>query len=201
MIVILDAGHGGMIDGVYQTSGKRSPVWDDGSQYFEGVGNRQIVAKLTAKLKAEGIEVFNANDSEKDMSLKERVAIINEKIKSNPDTEFIGVSVHSNAFSDQRANGWEVFVSNNSSIESILMASLINDKMKVEFVDSLNRGVKTANFYILSKTICPFILTENFFHTNEKECKEILMTDKGQDKIVKLHFDFIVDYLGIQKKD
>ena len=47
MIVILDAGHGGMIDGEYQTAGKRSPIWDDGSQYFEGVGNREIVSKLT----------------------------------------------------------------------------------------------------------------------------------------------------------
>jgi N-acetylmuramoyl-L-alanine amidase len=43
--VILDAGHGGIIDGVYQTHGKRSPIWEDGSQYFEGVGNRQIDRK------------------------------------------------------------------------------------------------------------------------------------------------------------
>ncbi len=57
--VILDAGHGGMIDGEYQTSGKRSPIWNDGSQYFEGVGNRQIVSKLTAKLKDKKINVFN----------------------------------------------------------------------------------------------------------------------------------------------
>lgn len=195
--VILDAGHGGMIDGVYQTAGKRSPIWDDGSQYFEGVGNRQIVDKLTKKLTAEGINVFNPNDSEKDMKLSERVSIINNEIKSNPDTEFIGISVHSNAFRDGRANGWSVHVSNNCSVDSLIMADSSMNQMKVEFPDSLNRGVKRNDFYILRNTICPFILTENFFMTNEKECKEILMTQEGQDKIVKLHFDFILDYLGV----
>ena len=72
MIVILDAGHGGMIDGEYQTPGKRSPIWDDGSQYFEGVGNREIVSKLTDKLTEKGIEVFNANPTEKDMKLSRK---------------------------------------------------------------------------------------------------------------------------------
>ena len=35
---LLDPGHGGMIDGEYQTAGKRSPEFEFG-QYFEGVGN------------------------------------------------------------------------------------------------------------------------------------------------------------------
>ena len=43
---ILDNGHGGMIDGVYQTPGKRSPVWPDGTQLFEGEFNRAIVDRL-----------------------------------------------------------------------------------------------------------------------------------------------------------
>ena len=34
--IILDAGHGGMINGKYQTKGKRSPVWEDGSVLYEG---------------------------------------------------------------------------------------------------------------------------------------------------------------------
>ena len=43
---------------------------------------------------------------------------------------------------------------------------------------------KEANFYILKYTKCPFVLLENFFHTNEDECKNILMSSEGQDKIV-----------------
>ena len=198
MKIILDAGHGGMIDGVYQTSGKRSPIWDDGSQYFEGVGNRQIVSKLTDELNKKGIDVFNANDSEKDMSLSERVSIINKEIKSNPDSEYIGISIHSNGFHDVRANGWSVHVSSNCSVDSLILAEMSSKKMKSEFPNHVMRGVKTNNFYILKNTICPFILTENFFMTNEKECKEILMTESGQDKIVKIHLDLICEFLGIE---
>ncbi|MEF1204613.1 hypothetical protein [Photobacterium damselae] len=42
-LFILDAGHGGIINGQYQTEGKRSPIWDDGSQLFEGEFNRAVV--------------------------------------------------------------------------------------------------------------------------------------------------------------
>ena len=56
MIWLLDAGHGGInpSTGEYVTPGKRSPVWQKGllnmSQYYEGVGNRQIVDKIAAAL-------------------------------------------------------------------------------------------------------------------------------------------------------
>ena len=33
---LLDPGHGGIIDGVYQTAGKRSPKFPDGSVLYEG---------------------------------------------------------------------------------------------------------------------------------------------------------------------
>ena len=42
-IWILDNGHGGIINGVYQTAGKRSPIWADGTQLFEGEFNRAIM--------------------------------------------------------------------------------------------------------------------------------------------------------------
>lgn len=50
MIVLLDNGHGGLINGEYQTPGKRSPIWDDGSQLFEGELNRAIVARIAESL-------------------------------------------------------------------------------------------------------------------------------------------------------
>ncbi|MCG9704983.1 hypothetical protein [Photobacterium damselae] len=43
-LFILDAGHGGIINGQYQTAGKRSPIWSDGSQLFEGEFKRVSVS-------------------------------------------------------------------------------------------------------------------------------------------------------------
>lgn len=50
MIVLLDNGHGGIVNGEYQTTGKRSPIWDDGSQLFEGEFNRAIVNRIIERL-------------------------------------------------------------------------------------------------------------------------------------------------------
>ena len=47
---ILDNGHGGVIDGVYQTKGKRSPKFENGDVLYEGVFNRRVVKKLSELL-------------------------------------------------------------------------------------------------------------------------------------------------------
>ena len=62
-----DPGHGGIVDGQYMTSGKRSPLWKDGTQYFEGVGNRQIVQKLIRKCDEHNIYNFDVVASEYDI--------------------------------------------------------------------------------------------------------------------------------------
>jgi len=194
-VIILDAGHGGLINGVYQTKGKRSPVWDDGSVYYEGVGNREIVKKLTERLEADGIEVYNSNPTNYDIPLGTRVKNINAEIRANKDKKYIGVSVHSNGFSKESAHGWSVYTYTNGSLDSHKLANLSTEAMKLEFPDRRLRGKKSANFYILKNTICPFILTENFFHTNRDECKNILMTEEGQNKIVNLHYKFITEFI------
>ena len=43
--ILLDNGHG------YDTPGKRSPIWPDGSQLFEWEFNRDIVSRIEILLK------------------------------------------------------------------------------------------------------------------------------------------------------
>ncbi len=194
-VVVLDAGHGGVINGVYQTKGKRSPVWDDGSQYFEGVGNREIYKKLRAKLTANCIEVYNPNESDIDMPLRTRTSKINDYIKNNPDKKFVGISIHSNGFSKESAHGWSVYTYTKASEDSKKLSSLLAKEMKVKFPDRRLRGEKTAGFWMVKHTKCPFVLTENFFMTNKDECQNILMSEEQQDKIVDMHFDAIMEFI------
>lgn len=194
-VVVLDAGHGGVINGVYQTKGKRSPVWDNGSQYFEGVGNREIYKKLRAKLTANCIEVYNPNESDVDMPLRARTSKINKYIKDNPDKKFFGISIHSNGFSKESAHGWSVYTYTKASEDSKTLSSLLAKEMKIKFPDRRLRGEKTAGFWMVKHTNCPFALTENFFMTNQDECQNILMNEEQQDKIVDMHFDAIMNFI------
>jgi len=184
---VLDPGHGGVLDGVYQTKGKRSPVWEDGTQYFEGEGNRNLAKKVADILDDLGISyVYTVEpDDPTDIPLAARTNFIN---KLNYKLKMV-VSIHSDAFSAPQAHGWSVFTSPGETTSDKVATVFYKEFVKMfpeETVrDSWRDGDadKEANFYILKKTKCPAILLENFFMTNPRECKEILMTEEGQDKI------------------
>ena len=193
---ILDNGHGGVIDGVYQTSGKRSPVWPSGEVLYEGEFNRSIVDRLVKMCKSNNIDHINLVDTPKDISLSERVNTANRIAKSS-EKPCIYVSIHANGFSDESANGWEVFTSPGET-KSDPIATVLYEKAKAEFPErkmrpSMGDGDpdKESNFYVLIHTTMPAILSENFFMTNYRECHEILMSESGRDRVAKIHFQMI----------
>ena len=193
---ILDNGHGGMIDGVYQTPGKRSPVWPDGEVLYEGEFNRAIVDRLMVLCEANGIDAINLVNTPNDISLSERTSTANKLAKSS-DKPCIYVSIHANGFSDEAANGWEVFTSPGET-KSDPIATVLYEKAKAEFPErkmrpSMGDGDpdKEAKFTVLMNTSMPAILSENFFMTNYRECHEILMSESGRDRVAKIHFEMI----------
>lgn len=93
-LYLLDPGHSGLIKGVYQTAGKRSPKFDDGSVLYEGVNNRDNVKRVMAALKAEGIDCVDIVKSNKDVPLEKRVADANALHKERP---CVYISFHSDA--------------------------------------------------------------------------------------------------------
>jgi N-acetylmuramoyl-L-alanine amidase len=193
---ILDNGHGGMISGVYQTPGKRSPVWPDGEVLYEGEFNRAIVNRLVKMCEANNIDYIDLVATPKDVSLSERVETANRLARSS-DKPCVYVSIHANGFSDESANGWEVYTSPGETT-SDKIATVLYEKAKAEFPERKMRPStadgdpdKESNFYVLIHTTMPAILSENFFMTNYRECHEILMSESGRDRIAKIHFEMI----------
>ena len=192
---LFDNGHGGIIDGVYQTAGKRSPIWADGTQLFEGEFNRAIVKRLVKMCNEAGIDCINLVDTEEDVSLSSRTSKANE-IYRESEKPCIYVSVHANGFSDESANGWEVYTSTGQT-KSDSIADVLYEKAKAEFPEHKmrkdtrdNDNDKEANFWVLAQTAMSAILSENFFMTNEAESK-LLMSEEGRDRIAKIHFEMI----------
>lgn len=186
--IILDPGHGGIIDGVYQTPGKRSPVWADKTQLFEGEFNRSIVNRITEALASLGIPYVNVAPEDTDVSLVERVRRAYEYRNA------VYISVHSNAGG---GTGSEVYTSPGDTYSDYVATRFVQ-AFKDEFGDypfrtDLTDGDpdKEARFYVLTKTRIPAILTENFFMDNETECKRFLMTRQGRDRIAKVHVETI----------
>jgi N-acetylmuramoyl-L-alanine amidase len=186
---IFDNGHGGVIDGVYQTQGKRSPVWPNGEVLYEGEFNRGIVDRLMVLCEANNIDAVNLVATRKDVSLSERVQTANKLAKSS-DKPCIYVSIHANGFNEEQANGWSVYTSNGTT-KSDEIAKILLDKATAEFPDEYMRGRKESNFYVLKNTSMPAILSENFFMTNYDNCHKYLLSENGRDRVAKIHFEMI----------
>ena len=201
-IWVLDSGHGGVIDGIYQTEGKRSPIWPDGTQLFEGESNRDFVLRITKELEERNISYVNLIDNQLDTPLKIRTDLanmlnVNEQKKGKKKRIMIYVSIHSDAFNRQNARGWSVYTSPGQTL-SDKVADTFAKTWREEFplgklrTDARDGDVdKEAKFWVLTKTVMPAILTENFFMTNPRECKEILMSEEGRKKIAKYHYEAI----------
>ncbi len=188
-ILLVDNGHGSMIDGAYQTSGKRSPKRNDGTQLFEGEFNRAIVNRIIEELVRSTIPFVNIAPEYWDVSLKTRVNRANKYGKNA-----FYLSIHSNAGG---GTGSEIFTSKGST-KSDNYATIFGESFQNEFPNEKLRTDwsdgdldKEAQFYVLRKTIMPAILTENFFMDTERECKEFLMTRSGRDRIAKYHIEAI----------
>ena len=196
---ILDNGHGGIIDGVYQTSGKRSPKWEDGTQLFEGEFNRAVVKRIIKLCEKAGIECINLVDTEKDLSLRWRTDKANDIYRERQQSDgkkCIYVSVHANGFNKESAHGWSVYTTVGET-KSDKIAQVLHEKAKAEFPTHKMRmdtrdgdAAKESNFWVLRKVVMPAILSENFFMTNREESK-LLLSEEGRDRIAKIHFQMI----------
>ena len=196
---ILDNGHGGIIDGEYQTPGKRSPEWEDGTQLFEGEFNRAVVKRIIKLCDEAGIECINLVDTEEDLSLRWRTDRANDIFRERQQTDgkkCIYVSVHANGFTKESAHGWSVYTTEGET-KSDKIAQILHEKAKVEFPTHKMRmdtrdgdADKEANFWVLRKVVMPSILSENFFMTNREEFR-LLLSEEGRDRIAKIHFQMI----------
>ena len=78
------------------------------------------------------------------------------------------ISVHHNAASDRSVNGTETYCYGSGSSNSFDLRNKVHAQL-IAWGGLNNRGVKTANFYVLVNTNMPAILTEASFISNAAE--------------------------------
>jgi len=188
-LILLDAGHGGIINGQYVTAPKKMFVFPDGFTIYEGVWNRLIVEGIKEALKSAGVKFDDIVNSQKDIPLKNRVDRANRLAAEAGPGNTLFISVHANAGG---GNGYEVYTSKGES-DSDKIASNFMEFMAEAFPSHRGRkdttdgdSDKEANFYVLKYTICPAILTESFFMDNYEEAQE-MTTPEAIKKVVQAH--------------
>lgn len=190
--IFLDEGH---YDGC---PGKRSPKFEDGSQFFEWKYCRELGRRIKEECDSLGIKCIRTTNKDVEASLTERAEHINNLFKREKKLgrSALLISLHANAASDgewSKATGWEVFTTERTT-NSDEFANILCEIFPSIFPDKKLRGHKEKDFTLLYKVNCPCVLTENFFYDNKEECLWMQEEDTI-NKIVKLHVEAIKKWI------
>ena len=154
MKYFIDYGHGGNDSGAV------------GGSVLEKNINKLVGERVKFHLERHNQNVIVTRNNDDTVSLDERVNIIN---KNNCD---LGISIHCNSFSDTSVQGFETYTWGTGSREKLL-AEKVHKSVKSANLYNKDRGIKQAQFRILSPSI-PCILIELGFISNDKEKDFIL---------------------------
>ena len=195
MKILIDNGHG------HNTPGKRSP---DG-KFREYAYNREIAKRIVADLIDRGYDAELIVPEDNDISLEERVRRVNKICLASDPSCVILVSVHVNAAGDgskwTNATGWSAYTCKGQTASDKLAECLYEAATK-NFPD---RRIRTdysdtdpdweENFYILRHSLCPAVLTENFFMDNKSDL-EYLQSRAGKQTVIDTHVEGIIEYIS-----
>ena len=194
MKILIDNGHG------HNTPGKRSP---DG-KFREYAYNRKIAKRIVADLIDRGYDAELLVPEDNDISLEERVRRANKICLASDPSCVILISIHVNAAGNGtkwlNATGWSCYTSKGQTT-SDRIAECFYEAAKKNFPD---RRIRTdysdndpdweENFYILRHSLCPAVLTENFFMDNHSDL-EYLQSRTGKQAIIDTHVEAVTEYL------
>jgi N-acetylmuramoyl-L-alanine amidase len=149
-VVVVDPGHGGRDPGAIGPTG-----------LTEKEVNLDIALRLRRLLVADGIRVVMTREADATVELPDRVRIARER----GGTVFVSIHANAHARGGPVQSGTETYFLN---AHSQALAQLVQDEL-VRALGLPNRGVKTANFYVLRESTIPAILVEVAFISHPAE--------------------------------
>lgn len=193
MKILIDTGHG------ENTPGKRSP---DG-KFREYLYVREIADQVVAQLRQRGYDAERIVMEFSDVALAERARRVNEVCGRLGTKNVILVSIHCNAAGNgewMNAKGWSCYTSIGQT-KADKLADCFYQVAEEKFAGRNFRKDLTdgdpdweAGFYMLKKTKCPAVLTENFFMDN-KDDVAYLISPEGRNAVVATHVEAIINYI------
>ena len=174
-IIVIDAGHGG---------------YDLGAS-IDGLTEKSLTEIISNKIQNMNpnvdVKIYFTRTNDSFIDLIERARIVNSY---QPD---LAISLHFNYNKNIEANGFEIYVSDNSptSERSRELANQLAADISIS-TPLKNRGIKGAPFKILKNSDCPSMVVELGFISNEND-RKFISSEKGQTEIAKSILAFISD--------
>lgn len=193
LVVVIDAGHGGIDPGKVGIN-----------QALEKDINLVIAKKVKRYLELSDVEVIMTREGEEGLyrpedsnkkvqDMKNRVALIDS---CGAD---LAVSIHQNSYSEEYVRGAQVFYYA-TSLQGKAMAEVMQKAM-AETLDKENHREAKANdsYYLLKKTQTPIIIAECGFLSNSEEA-QLLTQEAYQDRVAWAICKGILRYANAMQK-
>jgi len=176
-LVVVDAGHGGRDPGAVGCGREEAT-------HVLDVAQRTKAFLETAGLRA---ELTRANDTY--VELQARAAFANQRQAS------AFVSIHANANSGTAASGTETWIADAAGASSLSLAQALQTELVATW-GLRDRGVKRANFTVLTATNMPAALTEIGFINRCDQDSELIGDPTERQEIARAHAIAISSYLN-----
>ena len=194
MKILIDNGHG------IQTKGKRSP---DGT-LLEYSYTRDLARRIVSILQSQGYDSELLVPENDDIPLSERVRRTNAHCQALGKSNVILISLHINAAGDgtkwMNATGWSCYTCKGQTQSDTLANCLYEAAIK----NFPGRRIRTdysdkdpdweENFYLLRKSLCVAVLTENYFQDCLSDV-QFLQSRAGKQAVIDTHVDGIIEYI------
>ncbi|PRR77101.1 N-acetylmuramoyl-L-alanine amidase LytC precursor [Clostridium liquoris] len=183
--VCLDPGHGG---------------YDPGAIGPTGVQEKNVTLAIALKtgeiLKKNGIDVVYTRTSDKVSWPSVEIQDLQKRcdIANSENVDYF-VSIHNNSFESSSANGQETYYASGSATGKKLAESIQREITKA--TNLYNRGIKTADFYVLLHTNAPAVLVEDGFISNPNE-EKLLNSDSFQNTLAQAIATGIIKFVNAQ---
>lgn len=189
------------------TLGKRSPDGRIREAFYSRLICQQVANMLDDYKRPVSIDIPEINIPNPKEELAQRVQYVNRlcDLYSPQHVAYVSIHVNASGLGDKwkPARGWSIYTSRGYTGADRLATCIYNAAVEVFPPDHPNAVRKDisdgdpdfeADFYVLRKTKCPAVLTENLFMDNQQDC-DFLLSPNGFDAICRLHFNGILDYL------
>lgn len=170
-VIVIDAGHGGSDTGAVGTYGTT-----------EKSVSLAVALKTEKILQDQGMKVVMTRRTDIDVAspYASNVQELQARVNKIPPQADLFISIHCNAFINPASHGMETFYySGNNGGQRL--ATLLNEEL-AKHGGLFNRGVKSANFYVIKRAGCPASLIELGFITNPDE--EVLLDDDHYQNVL-----------------
>jgi N-acetylmuramoyl-L-alanine amidase len=155
--ICIDPGHGGRDSGT---------VGGDGT--LEKTIALDVAKRVAQGLEANGAAVVMTRDTDRFVRLEDRVRVCNAAGAG------LFVSIHANGFYSADVHGFELYYLGDESAPEAGRAAEHIRRALADAVEARDRGVRRADFTVLSRTTCPAVLVEVGYLSNRAECARLL---------------------------